>query len=117
MNPAGTIRSGKPVRLAMFVAEAVGLAGAVSGGAVSSASLSQNTACGPNAIGGIWVFAHEPDAPTAWQHYLDGGVLIRDVGIAGYLRVTTGLADENDVFLQTSAQIAATELAQPLGAS
>jgi histidinol-phosphate aminotransferase len=33
------------------------------------------------------------------------------------LRVTTGLAEENDVFLQTSAQIAATELAQPLGAS
>jgi hypothetical protein len=27
------------------------------------------------------------------------------------------LAEENDVFLQTSAQIAATELAQPLGAS
>jgi hypothetical protein len=39
VNPAGTIRSGKPVRLAMFVAEAVGLAGAVSGGAVSSAGL------------------------------------------------------------------------------
>jgi histidinol-phosphate aminotransferase len=59
-------------------------------------------------------FAH---APTAWQRYLDAGVLIRDVGIPGYLRVTTGLSEENDVFLQTSAQIAATELAQPLGAS
>jgi histidinol-phosphate aminotransferase len=63
------------------------------------------------------LFGQFADAPTAWQHYLDVGVLIRDVGIAGYLRVTTGLADENDVFLQTSAQIAATELAQPLGAS
>ena len=63
------------------------------------------------------LFGQFADAPTAWQHYLDAGVLIRDVGIAGYLRVTTGLADENDVFLQTSAQIAATELAQPLGAS
>src|ERR1700761_1925070 len=63
------------------------------------------------------LFGQFTDAPSAWQHYLDAGVLIRDVGIAGYLRVTTGLADENDVFLQTSAQIAATELAQPLGAS
>src|ERR1700761_4476943 len=63
------------------------------------------------------LFGQFADAPSAWQHYLDAGVLIRDVGIAGYLRVTTGLADENDVFLQTSAQIAATELAQPLGAS
>jgi histidinol-phosphate aminotransferase len=63
------------------------------------------------------LFGEFADAPTAWQRYLDTGVLIRDVGIAGYLRVTTGLAEENDVFLQTSAQIAATELAQPLGAS
>src|SRR5215467_16041024 len=37
VNPAGTIRSGKPVRLAMFVAD--GLAGAVSGGAASNAGL------------------------------------------------------------------------------
>ena len=63
------------------------------------------------------LFGQFADAPTAWQRYLGAGVLIRDVGIPGYLRVTTGLAEENDVFLQTSAQIAATELAQPLGAS
>jgi histidinol-phosphate aminotransferase len=63
------------------------------------------------------LFGQFADAPTAWQRYLDAGVLIRDVGIPGYLRVTTGLAEENDVFLQTSARIAATELAQPLGAS
>jgi len=63
------------------------------------------------------LFGQFADAPTAWQRYLDAGVLIRDVGIPGYLRVTTGLAEENDVFLRTSAQIAATELAQPLGAS
>jgi histidinol-phosphate aminotransferase len=63
------------------------------------------------------LFGQFADAPTAWHRYLDAGVLIRDVGIPGYLRVTTGLAEENDVFLQTSAQIAATELAQPLGAS
>ena len=39
VNPAGTIRSGKPVRLAMFVADAVGPAGPMSGGAASNAGL------------------------------------------------------------------------------
>ncbi|MDT5232806.1 MAG: histidinol-phosphate aminotransferase, partial [Mycobacterium sp.] len=43
--------------------------------------------------------------------------LIRDVGIPGYLRATTGLAAENDALLAASARLAATELAQPLGAS
>lgn len=57
------------------------------------------------------------DAPTAWLRYLDVGVLIRDVGIGGYLRATIGLGEENDIFLQASAQVAATDLAQPLGAS
>jgi len=66
------------------------------------------------------LFGHFSDAPAAWQRYLDAGVLIRDVGIPGYLRATTGLADENDAFLKASAQIAATELApaspSPVGA-
>ncbi|BDB42905.1 MULTISPECIES: histidinol-phosphate transaminase [Mycobacterium] len=59
------------------------------------------------------LFGEFADAPAAWQHYLDAGVLIRDVGISGYLRATTGLAQENDAFLRASAQIAATELASP----
>ena len=64
------------------------------------------------------LFGHFADAPAAWQRYLDVGVLIRDVGIPGYLRTTIGLADENDAFLKASAQIAATELApSPVGAS
>ena len=42
------------------------------------------------------LFGEFADAPAAWQRYLDEGVLIRDVGIPGYLRATTGLADEND---------------------
>jgi histidinol-phosphate aminotransferase len=57
------------------------------------------------------LFGEFADAPAAWKHYLDAGVLIRDVGIRGYLRATTGLAEENDSFLRASAQIAATELA------
>ncbi|MGO9927992.1 MAG: histidinol-phosphate transaminase [Mycobacterium sp.] len=64
------------------------------------------------------LFGEFVDAPATWQRYLDAGILIRDVGIPGYLRATTGLADENDAFLQASAQIAATELAPatPIGA-
>jgi histidinol-phosphate aminotransferase len=57
------------------------------------------------------LFGEFADAPGAWQRYLEAGVLIRDVGIPGYLRATTGLADENDVLLDTSARLAATELA------
>ena len=63
------------------------------------------------------LFGRFADAPGTWQRYLDDGVLIRDVGIAGYLRTTIGLAEENDAFLAVSARLATTELAQPLGAS
>ena len=63
------------------------------------------------------LFGRFADAPDTWQRYLDDGVLIRDVGIPGYLRCTIGLAEENDAFLATSSRLAATELAQPLGAS
>jgi histidinol-phosphate aminotransferase len=64
------------------------------------------------------LFGEFADAPATWQRYLEAGVLIRDVGIPGYLRATTGLAEENDAFLRVSAQIAATELAPatPVGA-
>ena len=57
------------------------------------------------------------DAPATWRRYLEAGVLIRDVGISGHLRTTIGLAAENDALLSASAKLAATELAQPLGAS
>jgi len=56
------------------------------------------------------LFGRFTDAARAWQHYLDAGVLIRDVGIPGYLRATVGLAAENDEFLRVSADIAATDL-------
>ncbi|MGA7133607.1 MAG: histidinol-phosphate transaminase [Mycobacterium sp.] len=63
------------------------------------------------------LFGRFADAPGTWQRYLDAGILIRDVGIPGYLRATTGLAAETDAFLAASTRLAATELAQPLGAS
>ncbi|OHV01754.1 histidinol-phosphate transaminase [Mycobacterium talmoniae] len=59
------------------------------------------------------LFGRFADAPVTWQRYLDGGVLIRDVGIPGYLRATIGLPEENDALLAASAQLVATELAQP----
>ncbi|MET9491434.1 histidinol-phosphate transaminase [Nocardia sp. NPDC006630] len=56
------------------------------------------------------LFGRFADAPRAWQHYLDEGVLIRDVGIPGYLRTTIGLAAENDEFLRVSEKLVATEV-------
>lgn len=56
------------------------------------------------------LFGKFENAARAWQHYLDEGVLIRDVGIGGYLRATIGLAAENDEFLRAGAKLAATEL-------
>ena len=46
-------------------------------------------------------FADAPDLP---ERYLDADILIRDVGIPGYLRVTAGLADENDDLPRVSAR-------------
>lgn len=53
----------------------------------------------------------DPEAPTteethaAWQAFLDRGVLIRDVGVAGRLRTTIGLPHENDAFLTAAKEV------------
>lgn len=52
------------------------------------------------------LFGGFADAPAVWQSYLDAGVLIRDVGIPGFLRTTVGLVEENDLLLDVSAKIA-----------
>jgi histidinol-phosphate aminotransferase len=59
------------------------------------------------------LFGDFADAPASWQRYLDEGVLIRDVGIPGFLRATTGLAEENDALLDVSSRLADTELVSP----
>jgi histidinol-phosphate aminotransferase len=51
------------------------------------------------------LFGEFADAPAAWRRYLDAGVLIRDVGIPGFLRATTGLVDENDALLDISGRL------------
>ncbi|GLY93497.1 histidinol-phosphate transaminase [Actinoplanes sp. NBRC 103695] len=39
------------------------------------------------------------DQRLAWRHMLDNGVLVRDVGLPGWLRVTAGTPAETDAFL------------------
>ncbi len=51
------------------------------------------------------LFGRFTDSAAAWQSYLDGGVLIRDPGIAGFLRATIGTENDNDAFLSVSAGI------------
>ncbi|MGY2030357.1 histidinol-phosphate transaminase [Nocardia gipuzkoensis] len=57
------------------------------------------------------LFGRFTDAARTWQRYLDHGVLIRDVGIPGYLRTTIGLAAENDELLRVSGLLAGTDRA------
>ena len=50
-------------------------------------------------------FGKFADSAAAWQQFLERGVLIRDVGVPGFLRVTIGLPEENDAFLNAAAEI------------
>jgi histidinol-phosphate aminotransferase len=45
------------------------------------------------------LFGGLTDAAAVWREVLDRGVLIRDVGLPGWLRVTAGTPEENDAFL------------------
>jgi histidinol-phosphate aminotransferase len=51
------------------------------------------------------LFGRFSDAPGAWQAFVDRGVLIRDVGIEGHLRVSIGTPAENDAFLEASKEV------------
>lgn len=44
-------------------------------------------------------FGRFADSHTAWRHILDRGVLVRDNGVPGWLRVSAGTPAENDAFL------------------
>ncbi len=50
------------------------------------------------------------DQHAAWQAFLDRDVLIRDVGVAGHLRTTVGLPQENDAFLIAAEAVKALNL-------
>jgi histidinol-phosphate aminotransferase len=45
------------------------------------------------------------DPHAVWQGLLDAGVLIRDVGIPGHLRVTAGTETETTAFLEALERI------------
>ncbi len=47
------------------------------------------------------------DAPAAWEALLARGVLVRDVGIPGHLRVTAGTEDETAAFLTALRELVA----------
>ena len=55
------------------------------------------------------LFGGLADAAQTWRALLDRGVLVRDVGIPHYLRVTAGTPDETGAFLAAVAQTARPE--------
>ncbi|MGW0829954.1 histidinol-phosphate transaminase [Streptomyces prunicolor] len=50
-------------------------------------------------------FGRFADSHTAWQKILDQGVLVRDNGIPGWLRVSAGTPEENDAFLDAVREL------------
>jgi histidinol-phosphate aminotransferase len=50
-------------------------------------------------FGGFDGIGFDGDAPALWRRLLEHGVLVRDVGIPGWLRVTAGTPEENSAFL------------------
>jgi len=55
------------------------------------------------------LFGGLDDAHVTWSALLERGVLIRDVGIAHYLRVTAGTPQETTRFLEALADLAPTD--------
>ncbi|GAA4007376.1 histidinol-phosphate transaminase [Streptomyces marokkonensis] len=50
-------------------------------------------------------FGRFADSHAVWQKILDRGVLVRDNGVPGWLRVTTGTPEENDAFLDAAREV------------
>jgi histidinol-phosphate aminotransferase len=51
------------------------------------------------------LFGHFAEPSVSWRSYLDQGVLIREIGIEGHLRVSIGTPEENDAFLEASKEV------------
>ncbi|PRY30057.1 histidinol-phosphate transaminase [Pseudosporangium ferrugineum] len=51
------------------------------------------------------LFRAGADQKVSWQAFLDRGVLIRDVGLTGWLRVTAGTETETSAFLKAAEEI------------
>jgi histidinol-phosphate aminotransferase len=50
-------------------------------------------------------FGRFDDAHAMWRRILDRGVLVRDNGVPGWLRVTAGTPEENDAFLDAVREL------------
>ncbi|MFD3585098.1 histidinol-phosphate transaminase [Streptomyces sp. NPDC058683] len=50
-------------------------------------------------------FGRFEDPHRAWQGILDRGVLVRDNGVPGFLRVSAGTPEENDAFLDAVREV------------
>ena len=55
------------------------------------------------------LFGGLADRAATWQGLLDRGVLVRDVGLDGYLRVTAGTPEETSAFLDALAEVMAVQ--------
>jgi len=51
------------------------------------------------------LFGQFADGPAVWRALLERGVLVRDVGLPGWLRVTAGTPAETDAFLTALGEI------------
>jgi histidinol-phosphate aminotransferase len=56
------------------------------------------------------LFGRFADQTAVWRALLEHGVLVRDVGLPGWLRVSAGLAEENDAFLAALGTVLKTVL-------
>jgi histidinol-phosphate aminotransferase len=61
----------------------------------------------PSAANFLLFSGFNQPANQIWQKLLDRGILIRDVGLLGQLRVTIGAAAENETFLLALAEVLA----------
>lgn len=59
----------------------------------------------PSAANFILFTGFKSSAPQLWQELLDKGVLVRDVGLSAYLRITIGNEVENKAFLNALTEL------------
>lgn len=59
----------------------------------------------PSSANFVLFTGFKQDAPHLWAALLEKGVLIRDVGLSGYLRVTIGNEAENNLFISALKEL------------
>jgi len=59
----------------------------------------------PSSANFVLFTGFKQDAPQLWAAMLEKGVLIRDVGLSGYLRVTIGNEAENNLFVSALKEL------------